>query len=112
MSYLYGAHKSLSEDGWYVNFPDFESDAFAYGNTLKEACENAALVLQFIIATCLDSERKLPKSVCLESADVVFSVDVDERFIAEAGAALEHHTKLFEMYEVAIGNDRKCDASH
>ena len=79
--YTYSATVERDEDGVLVEFPAFDGQAFAGGDTLDEAARSAATVLRLTIAEYLDSGKPLPDDA-LEGAEMVFCVEVSKSFIA------------------------------
>ena len=78
--YVYEGVIEYCEDEWVVSFPAFDG-AFAGGETVKEACRNAAEVLRLAIAGELGDGRKLPQSLFSNSPQLVFCVEVDSHYI-------------------------------
>lgn len=66
---------------WRVEFSDFDG-AFADGDTLKEAVNNAGEALKRSIASCLDSGKPLPQPTFSNPLRHIVCVDVDDEFIA------------------------------
>lgn len=80
--YTYGATVERDEDGVLVEFPAFGGGVFAYGDSVADAAPDAATVLRMAIAEYLDSGKRLPDDD-LEGAEMVFTVEVSEEFIAK-----------------------------
>lgn len=58
---LYPAFFTKEQDGYSVNFPDFEN-AFTEGDTLEEAMEAAQEILGITIADIIESKESLPSA--------------------------------------------------
>ncbi len=82
MDYTYQGAISASEDGWYVDFPDFDGGCFADGNTIEEACKNAAETLRLTIATYIDDSKRLPPPTFCNLPQAVFTVEVSNEYVA------------------------------
>lgn len=84
MQFLFGATVTQHQDYYVVKFPSFDGFVGDDGKTYVEACENAAEALRLAISSFIGDENQLPTDKYIESADVIFSVDVDENYIKES----------------------------
>ena len=84
MNYVYEANIEYSEEDrcWYVDFPDFDGEAYTDGETPEEAARNAAEALTLSICDFLDSGRPLPKATFHNPPRSIISVDVSDDTIA------------------------------
>lgn len=83
MDYTYSATVEQFEDGVFIDFPAFDGQAFAGGESLKRAVQSASAVLRLTIADYVDNGYQLPEDDP-EGAGMVFCVEVSESFIAES----------------------------
>lgn len=84
MFYTYEATFDREHEGGYtVAVPSFEC-MVAGGETVKEACENAAGCLQLVIADMLDNGEQLPEPTFSEAPQLVLCVEVSDSFIKES----------------------------
>lgn len=81
--YTYGADLIEEDDGYSVVVPAFPGTA-ASGDTLKDACENAAGCLQLVIAEYVAGKRTLPEASFDAKPDIVLCVEVTDRLIEES----------------------------
>lgn len=81
--YTYGADLIEEDDGYSVVVPAFPGTA-ASGDTMKEACENAAGCLQLVIAEYVAGKRTLPEASFDAKPDIVLCVEVTDRLIEES----------------------------
>ena len=84
MNYVYEANIEYNEvdQCWYVDFPDFNGEAYTDGETAEQAARNAAEVLTLSICDFLDSGRPLPKATFHNPPRLVVSVDISDDTIA------------------------------
>lgn len=82
MTYTYEGEIKEQEGGWLVTFPAFPG-CFGGGDTVGEACENAAEALRLFIAESLDNGERLPRAEFSTPPQAVFVVEVTDEYIAE-----------------------------
>ena len=84
MHYTYEADISYTEEDkcWYVDFPDFNGEAYTDGSTLEEAVQNAAEVLSLTLCAYLDEGRALPAATFHNPPLSIVSVEVNDADIA------------------------------
>lgn len=80
MDYTYEGDIENVEGDWLVTFPQFDG-TFGGGHTIDEACENAAEALRLRIASIVDEREPLPRSRFHNPPRVVFTVEVDDRYV-------------------------------
>lgn len=101
MFYTYEATIDLEQEGGYiVAAPSFDC-MVAGGETVKEACENAAGCLQLLIADMLDNGEQLPEPTFSEAPQLVLCVEVGDSFIKESACMTV--TEAAEELEVSKG---------
>lgn len=91
----YEARLWKGDDAWYAEVPAYLA-LFAEGDTVGEACENAAGFLQLLIADDIDEGRPLSSAKFTDNPGLVLCVEVNADFIeaskcvtfAEAAEAL------------------------
>lgn len=85
-TYIYEGKLEQVEGDWLVFFPQFEG-TFGGGGSIREASENAAEALRLRIASIVDEGGPIPRARFSNPPQVVFAVEVDERYIRSTRVA-------------------------
>ena len=84
MYYTYEANLTYSKEDkiWYVDFPEFNGDAYTDGDTIEQAVKNAAEVLSLTLCDYIDSGIPLPKPSFSNPPKTIVCVEVNDETIA------------------------------
>lgn len=80
MTYTYEGRIERVDGDWLVTFPQFDG-TFGGGGSIRKACEAAAEALRLRIASMVDAGERLPRARFSDPPQLVFAVDVDDRYI-------------------------------
>ncbi|MDY4522918.1 MAG: type II toxin-antitoxin system HicB family antitoxin [Atopobium sp.] len=83
MTYVYEAILERVDGSWVGCVPVFPSNCgvSSGGDNIKEAVENIAAALRFVIADYIEQGKKLPRAVFSNPPQVVLCVEVDNLFV-------------------------------
>ena len=83
MDYVYEGRLDWVEDCWIASVPAFPG-CFGSGESIEAAVKSGAEALRLFIADVVDNNEALPGPKISQTPQVVFCVEVDDKFMLES----------------------------